>query len=680
MKHWFTIFFIGLLLATTASGQPIRHSYRFNGKLSVAQPGCGPELSQVKAAGNCNAGSISSSYTEDLLPCGVRRQIYHTNVNWGLKYDNSAGTITENYTIQMYIKVTDWGKTWARIIDFSDGQLDEGIYFKDKNGSADRCIDFYPSGIAGPCPYFNTSTYYLLTFTRNGQTGIMDVYVNDVLFVSYNDSQRRYVGKTGVPIYIFRDDAAVSCESGSANFAYLSFSDQFSGQTDVNKAYSEICSVANFNISADFSLSPNPSCVFSENVKVAYTGDVPSPGAGNTTYKDAGSGFFVYGSEYIFEWNWGGGSTVSGSKMGPYQVKWATQGMKSVTLTITSTTCPDNKIVNTKTILISDLDVTATWEDATCTNDLGKITLTPANGTAPFVYSVDSVNFQKDSIFAVSPDTYKITIKDANNCVATKSLTIDGPGKISVQTIPDSTICNGQKIQLTTVSDGTDFSWEPAAGLDDATAKNPVASPSVTTKYIVTAKKDSCTIQRDTVVITVSPTITIIATPDSEIEPGVPFQLNASSPELNGVSGVTYDWVPPSGLSDSAIRNPYATIADNVTYTVKVVSPEGCSAFGEVKLSIRQAASIFIPDAFSPNGDGINEQFLPIIRQDFSLKYFRIYSRWGEVIFFSIQADQGWDGQFKGLPVASGSYVYTIEAITGQGKTVRKEGSVLLIR
>lgn len=651
---WFSI--------TPVNAQVLKHSYRFYENFQVAQPECGPDLVQAKALGNCTAAATAGSYVDDVLPCGVQRKVYHTNLNWGFMYPNTTGAITDNYTIQMYIKVTDWGVTWARIIDFSNGQLDQGVYFKDKSGSNDRCLDFYPYGIAGTCPYFNNSTYYLLTFTRNGKTGIMDVYVDNKLFASYDDSNGRYLGKAGTPIYIFRDDISVSCESGQANFAYLSFTNQYSSQSNVNETFSEICFTANVNTSADFSISPNPVCSISKNTNITYTGDIAAPGTG-----------------YTFDWNFNGGTIISGTGMGPYVVNWNTPGKKNITLTVTNIACK-NSIVNTKQILVGDLDLTASVQPGTCTNPLAIITANAAKGASPYQYSIDSVHYQTDNIFKVSPKTYQVYVKDANNCVLSKEVTTDPVGAVSIKTINDTTICEGQQVQLFSTSvNAVTFSWLPAKGLDNGSAKDPVAYPAITTQYIITASKDDC-IAKDTVNVTVIPKIEVVITPDTQVESGVPFQLNSSSPQLAGQAGVSYAWLPPMGLDKPATANPVATVTLSTAYSVTITSVNGCSGMSSVNLRVIPPPSIFIPTAFTPDGDGKNEILKPITNGIKSLTYFKIYNRWGEVVFFSDQADQGWDGRFKGAGPVSGTYVFKVEGITDQGKMIKKEGSILLIR
>lgn len=661
MKSGVLLFFIFVWFSMpSAQGQYVKHSYRFYESFAVANPECGPDLVQSKALGNCDVPATPGNYIDDLLPCGAKRKVYHTNMNWGLMYPNATGAITDTYTIQMYIKVTDWGTTWARIIDFSNGQSDQGVYFKNQNGSADRCLDFYPNGIAGTCPYFNTSTYYLLTFSRNGQTGIMDVYVDNMLFVSYNDTGGRYVGKAGTPIYIFRDDASVSCESGEANFAYLSFSNKYFSQSDVTTTYNQICFVASINSSADFSVDPSPSCSISKALTIQYTGDIPAPATG-----------------YTFEWTWDGGTVLSGSGMGPFSVKWDTPGSKHITLAITGT-C-GNKIINTKEAEIGNLDLTTSLVEGSCTDDKSTISIHAVNGIAPFQYSIDSINYQTDTVFSVTPATYQVYVKDANNCTINKTVKVNPAENLLVQTIGDTTICEGQQVQLFTTSNVETFAWQPATGLDNATVKDPVANPANTVQYIVTASKDNC-ITSDTVTITVVPKIIVNATPDTDVTPAIPFQLTAHSPQLDNKPGVSYLWMPPIGLNNPAIANPVAILTSSISYTIKITSEEGCSGTSQVNLNVTPPPSVFVPTAFTPDGDGKNEVLLLVPNRMKSLTYFRIYNRWGQVVFFSNQFDQGWDGRFKGGEPVSGSYVFQIEGINEKDEIIKKNGTVLLIR
>jgi len=319
--------------------QPIRHSYRFFNTLSTADGNCGQDLVPTKGLNmQCNPTTAATSgrFITDRLTSGVSRVVYHNNLNWGLKYLNTNGVIQNSYTVQMYLKVTNFNRFYTRIIDFSNGTQDNGIYFTNYNLSPptnNRCLNFYPNGNFGICPFFNDTTYYLLTFTRDNVTRRIDIYVNDQLFTSYNDLNNFYTGAINRPVHIFRDDPiGFACEDGEANFAYLSFTNFYSSQGDVTLAFNNIDTVAT---TADFQFSNDTACSNSD-VTVTYNGNIPP----NST-------------EYAFTWNWDGGTVVSGSGGGPYTIQWPTSGNKNITLNITGGACIAN-YTSSKQINISN--------------------------------------------------------------------------------------------------------------------------------------------------------------------------------------------------------------------------------------------------------------------------------------------------------------------------------------
>ena len=577
-------------------------------------------------------------------------------------YPNTDGLVSESYTIQLYLKVTDWGQTRARIIDFSNGTRDEGIYFKTNPGTNSHCLELSPNGIIGECPYFDSATYYLLTFTRDGATGRMDIYVGNNLFTSFIDASKNYVGKAGVPIYVFRDDNVVSCESGEANIAYLSFRREYFPQAAVNKSASEICFEANINSYADFSITSSPDCDPAKNIEVKYTGPIPAPGMG-----------------YDFKWGWDGAQVISGSGMGPYVLKWSTGGPKYITLAVTSQAC-GNTLENGKQIVIGRPKLTAEVASGSCdTGTDGTVTLTAADGVSPYQYSIDSVNFLSSNTFKVPAGHYRVFVKDDNGCTTGQDANVTFTSDIIVSTMPDTTLCTGQSVALATTSNGQAFSWLPQNGLDNAAVLEPVASPETTTEYIVTATKGFCT-QTDTVRVIVSPKIEVNVTPDALIEYNVPFQLNATSPQIRNYAAATFLWTPAIGLNNANIQSPVAVLRENQSYTVDVVSESGCKGTGQVNLSIKRQESIIIPTAFSPNRDGKNEVLVPVVNDIESIRYFRIFNRWGQVVFFTNQLNTGWDGSFNGTTAVSGNYVWEIEGVSTKGKVISKKGAVMLLQ
>ena len=564
-------------MVTLTNGQVVKHSYRFYSNLSVSAPECGPDIAPAQAitGGSCSPAPTAGNFINDVLPkCGTNRIVYHNNMHWGLKYDNINNSITTTYTIQMYVKTNKWGPTsWVRIIDFlSDSETsDIGIYFK-RYDDHHFCLDFWPNSIVGACPFFNDSEYYLLTFTRNGTSGVINVYVNNILFVSYNDSKGQYAAQTGRPIYIFRDKGYAYCESGEANFAYLSFSNQFSSQADVDAVYKDVCSIANRLPVADFSATPNSVCSAAQNLTVTYTGDKLVPE-----------------TDYILDWNWDGGRVVSGQGMGPYVVNWPTGGVKNVTLTVKNTAC-GKPLIKTKQISIGNLALSVSAQKGTCSgNNDGSISVNATNGLSPYQYSIDSINYQATNTFSVVPRAYTVYVKDANNCVMSKSVTVDTENDITLKTIADTSLCQGQSIKLMTTSNATGFSWIPSTGLDSPASKDPLATPAGSNTYIVTATKGNCS-KKDTVRVTVNPSVVLM--PSSVPKSCGTFLLAANS---NGF----VQWSGPGVTGSRSTQDSLTvSVSSQATYKVRAsgFADGRCSVEKELQLNFSPPASYRLTD------------------------------------------------------------------------------------
>jgi|GEM_PF-6087264 len=486
-SYFLLAWIFSFITANFLHAQLVRHTYRFNNTLSASEPDCGPDLIQSKAAGFCGAGNDPGYFLTDQLPvCTTARSLYHTNLNWGLEYENPGAKISDTYTIQMYVKTTRWGtQQWVRIIDFFPNSFsDNGLYFK-KYDNHRFCLQFWPQqNTIGACPFFDDTTYYLLTFTRNGTTGMIDVYVNNILFTTYADVTNLYVAKPGNPIYIFRDDPSVPCESGEANFAYLSFSNQYSSKSQVDSVYKNVCSVINSN-TADFSINPAVSCSPSQEIEVNYTGNIAENAAG-----------------YSYNWNWDGGTVVSGSGRGPYKVKWNGTGTKNVQLTIKGGACQPEVSASNK-LTIGSLHLSATVTDASCTaNSKGLIKLKGEGSAGSYLYSINGIDFQTTDYFETLPGSYKVYVKDNNGCSTDTTVVVKAGASIQLQSIEDTAICKGQTIRLVTVTNAAVFSWQPTTGLNRPDELSPLVSPAASIDYIITATAGNC-VKKDTVSIKV---------------------------------------------------------------------------------------------------------------------------------------------------------------------------------
>ncbi|MFT4152798.1 lectin-like domain-containing protein [Parafilimonas sp.] len=160
---------------------------------------------------------------------------------------------------------------------------------------------------------------------------------------------------------------------------------------------------------------------------------------------------------------------------------------------------------------------------------------------------------------------------------------------------------------------------------------------------------------------------------DTTILLGEPFQLQGSGGEY-------YSWSPSTGLSDPDIANPIATLYEDMTYTLTVTTAKGCATSDAINLKVFEGPEIYIPSAFTPNGDGLNDAFkmTPVgIKQ---ILYFKVMNRWGQVMYASKSASAAWDGTLNGIPQAAGTYIWMVAGITASGTAFRKQGTVVLIR
>lgn len=177
--------------------------------------------------------------------------------------------------------------------------------------------------------------------------------------------------------------------------------------------------------------------------------------------------------------------------------------------------------------------------------------------------------------------------------------------------------------------------------------------------------------------VTVLPKIIPFAGRDTAVIIGQPLQFNAEG-------GVSYLWTPSTGLSNPTIANPigiYDGSFDNIRYRVDVFNAAGCSdsAFVNVKI-FKTAPSIFVPTAFTPNNDGLNDVIRPIAVGMKEIKYFRIYNRWGQMVFHTTTNGQGWDGRINGSPQATNVFVWMVSATDYLGNPYFQKGTVTLIR
>ena len=162
---------------------------------------------------------------------------------------------------------------------------------------------------------------------------------------------------------------------------------------------------------------------------------------------------------------------------------------------------------------------------------------------------------------------------------------------------------------------------------------------------------------------------------DTVVAKGEPVQLNA-----RGVPGMRYLWSPATGLDDATIENPVAILDRNITYTLETWTKEGCDSRSQIFIKRYAGPDIYIPNAFTPNNDRVNDLFKVVPIGIKAFNYLVIYNRWGQIVFRTTDQHQGWDGTYQGVQLPTGTFVAVSQAIDYKGQVMLRKRTVMLIR
>ncbi|MEO5648542.1 MAG: PKD domain-containing protein [Ginsengibacter sp.] len=150
--------------------------------------------------------------------------------------------------------------------------------------------------------------------------------------------------------------------------------------------------------------------------------------------------------------------------------------------------------------------------------------------------------------------------------------------------------------------------------------------------------------------------------------------------QLNGSGGTSYSWSPATGLSNPGIPNPMGNVSDDINYLLTVKTAEGCTDTASVKVTTFKGSALYVPTAFTPNRDGLNDLLKPYYVGIKALSYFIVYNNWGQKVFSTNDMTKGWDGYFKGKECTTGSYVWVLKALDVDGKPYNLKGTFVLIK
>ncbi len=319
-------------------------------------------------------------------------------------------------------------------------------------------------------------------------------------------------------------------------------------------------------------------------------------------------------------------------------------------------------------------EITVQTQNSDCANS--------ANGTAELIINGSASGLtiewlnngvlgSSTSISDLAPGDYEVVITNSANCENTLPFTIGVNAEITLNISGVNTTCGLSNGAATLTIEGGiapyTIAWDNGQG-NATTIENLNAGT-----YTVTVNDASnCTV-----------TATIdIESSDSEevvVNPSTVTIAADESVALNASNGANYAWSPTTNLSCSDCATPIANPITTTTYTVSSTDIGGCQSAASVTVIVNNQSDIYIPSAFSPNGDGTNDAWRVMTANIVTLNM-KIYNRWGKMVYEGDGLDTAWNGLYNQTQQDIGVYVYLITAVDLQGKEVIKKGNITLIR
>ncbi len=364
----------------------------------------------------------------------------------------------------------------------------------------------------------------------------------------------------------------------------------------------------------------------------------------------------------------------------PYTYAWSSSGNTSatesalcdgvVTLTITDdngcTTNGDVLLTAPSAIVITVDNIT----DAQCVNSQdGAIDITATGGTGTLVYDwVDNPSSgftsSNEDLTGLNPTTYEVTVTDDNGCTATETAAVDTVTIVLANAGLDTAFCLNNCAVLTGTFNAPvapTFEWNtvPATAVV-STADTVEVCPTSEgiTQMTLTISALNCT-HTDTVDVEMYPLPTVDAGEDIEDVLSTTVTLGGSP---TGPAGSTYFWTPNTNFvlpSDTNASNPDIELLNELDYYVFVTDTNGC--VNSDTIHVRPIPQIVFPNGFTPNADGVNDDWQIDYIDQFPESVVEVYNRWGELLFRSIGYTQRWDGTYNGKDLPVGTYYYIIE-------------------
>lgn len=299
------------------------------------------------------------------------------------------------------------------------------------------------------------------------------------------------------------------------------------------------------------------------------------------------------------------------------------------------------------------------------------IVWTAADATAgTWLSSTNALNPQINvPVGTVGSYQYYLTVTDPNCSRIDTMLLTSYPNPVAVvDTSGPTLVCSNTYVTLSVAGNYSAYNWSNGA----TTQTTQVSQTS--NYYVVVKDVNSCTDTSNIITVTSIPAPVITVYPDTAINFGDDVVLYT---DLNLSALDSFIWYPNLDISCTDCPNPIATPVSDTYYGINVYA-NGCPATDSALIKIILKNNFYIPNAFTPNGDGNNDDFYILAQRGVEVLEFQVFNRIGEKVHEALYA---WDGTYKGKPAPAGTYVYYLKlALFGEQQSISRKGSVVLIR
>ncbi|MBB1287269.1 gliding motility-associated C-terminal domain-containing protein, partial [Flavisolibacter sp. BT320] len=359
-------------------------------------------------------------------------------------------------------------------------------------------------------------------------------------------------------------------------------------------------------------------------------------------------------------------------------------GVGTYTITVVDAEGCTETISATIGITNSTLTAKAAVSNATC-REKGSVKIEASGGASPYQYKLDGGAYQATSTFSnLEPGSRKVTVRDNQGCefevsfevkesTGSPNLVITNPAKVCPGTttnLREASITSGSEPDLVFTY------WQ------DTTATTAVTNPAAVLpgKYFIKATNSGGCFTIKPVTVSVLPT-----QPGTILLQGPPLVCNGRSITLTASPGTAYQWYLNDTLITGAtgrtynaiVGGSYSVIIKNGSCAVRAITPaqiqfQDCITTPET--------NVFVPTAFTPNRNNENDLLRPVLYNITSLSYFKVYNRWGQLVFETNEIGRGWDGTIKGVAQPTETYSWILQCTDNSGNVIKKSGRSLLIR